>query len=310
MFPPTLLTLPNDLLSQILTECDINDIFPFSASCRKTHELLHATLTSVWRECFLAHFDDPRDSIVHRGRLAIRDQDWEERFKRRVQANKSPLTYPEELIRALEEIPPMDVQHHYPSANIKWVTRLIFSHDQPSPSNHELRPNLISQNDIQGRPEAISYLLSLPGSIGPARLLPQDLLSRSMRLRAYNPAEVTKGTLLGPFAASGSQSLTFYAGQPCQYSPSLVSTLTLCSGNSGGPRIRWQQLEAITYTLRHTLECLSRHNENSHWLPFVDPPMELETIRAFSAPDYENHLTDWAGVAGNWVRITATLDYM
>lgn len=79
----TILTLPPELLFQILSKLPYNDLVRFASTCRETHSFASPRNQLLWQAIFLSKFDDPRDrwaTLVKTAREDERQREREERW--------------------------------------------------------------------------------------------------------------------------------------------------------------------------------------------------------------------------------------
>lgn len=94
-FNMVVLSLPPEILSQILTRLTYPDLLAFSSTCREAHSFTSPNNQLLWQAAFLHKFDDPRDrwnSLTKAPRLQHKERelnwDWHGELRKRIVALK------------------------------------------------------------------------------------------------------------------------------------------------------------------------------------------------------------------------------
>lgn len=89
------LSLPPEILSQILTRLTYPDVLAFSSTCHEAHSFTSRNNQLLWQAAFLHKFDDPRDrwnSLTKAARIQHSERqlswDWHSELKKRIVALK------------------------------------------------------------------------------------------------------------------------------------------------------------------------------------------------------------------------------
>ncbi|KZT23788.1 hypothetical protein NEOLEDRAFT_1135916 [Neolentinus lepideus HHB14362 ss-1] len=282
--------VPSEVTEHTLTFCHPRDVAVFSRTCRGARDLLYRSPDQyLWRQLFLAHFDDPRKAIALKQLKecdAIKDYDWKGQLQRRISAesvrSKIALASPEVLdrtcatfITVLEEALPYAKDQE--SMNTEWLAKILrnvnFSGDPDMPQRlHRLLSYLsLSHRDFfhyDGKLYPNSELDDTKRQLEPLRT--------TSRCFVYDLRNYTANSRYGPYSDSTT--------------------------------INWKHLQ---YNINVILMNL---REFQRMWPGVRPPMStmgLRALRAYSAPGTleTRNTRDWAGVEGNWRRFVCFMDY-
>jgi hypothetical protein len=276
---PTFLKLPTEVIERTLTRTHPRDVAAFTATSRDAHGLVNQLGHSLWRDLDLEMFDDPRLNPIPYTEEDMARADWEQDVKDRMRAEQTPQDYIHNLSNVVDEAAPVDT--YLSSKNTRWLHALVSKHDLDVP--------ITSYACLTNRSPDLSRLLSVPGVLSYPSILNDSVLSRSLRVRAYNPSQVSHANLNGPFHYIQQNALP---------------------EDFDGPEVEWLQVEACIRSLWRRLFWYVDADPRRPWMQVVQPPRYLEMMRAYSAPGCigRRGTRDWAGVVGRWVRITGVLD--
>jgi hypothetical protein len=267
------LQIPSEVTQEALLYLHPIDIASFSQTCHSAHAVVYSPLDQyLWRELFLAAFDDPRESVNYRHANA--SYDWKHELQRRIRAeliafkierrfNETDFAL-ETFISVISNASPVRPSfEHQQSRSLTWLIRIL------------------SDSGI------LDALAVAPeGSDGQlySRIRTYFVLSLDRTNNNYNT---------NAFIALRIRS-------QCQ----VYDTRRYHPGNDYGPFLRggavnWIHVEALVNVIRPRLVEL-------HSCPSVG----LETTRAYSVTGAANRdAKDWACIEGSWRRLVCFLDY-
>ncbi|KAF8656390.1 hypothetical protein AX16_002576 [Volvariella volvacea WC 439] len=278
--PPSILTIPVELVQHILVECSVWDVVAFSSTCRSAYGLVHHPADQeLWRQLFLRHpFDDPRRAF--RPHLSGYDEsaievDWKHEIIRRVQAKSvafGRLCEAHErkcalwtFVEMVEEAPPVDPSRRkWRSNNLTWLRDVLeessLLQSTPMPDESGLFSRLRSYL-------ALSLEKKNKDKESQNRLRERRNKSRCYvyDLRNYNSENHW-----GPYTTDG--------------------------------QVNWVHVEHMINVVLMNLDELP-----GPWT-YTRPPLGLEATRPFSAPGSPSP-EDWAGIEGTWRRYVCFMDY-
>ncbi|KAF9023419.1 hypothetical protein BDZ89DRAFT_167255 [Hymenopellis radicata] len=83
----TMLSIPREVIQEILTFCSPKDVAAFSQTCSFSRDLVYSSDDSyLWRELLIREFGDPRDSLAHRTLEGCDNMDWKSLLQGRIRA--------------------------------------------------------------------------------------------------------------------------------------------------------------------------------------------------------------------------------
>ncbi|KAJ7456624.1 hypothetical protein FB451DRAFT_1276613 [Mycena latifolia] len=272
-----ILSIPVELVEQILLFCHPRDVVCFGATCRPFEHLVHRSADHYfWRQMFLKLFDDPRQA-VDLSRSNSPSFNWKGELVKRIKAERAAFSGStgtsdqgsilETLVSVAEEALPMSP--YRPSG------------DPPASRNLEWLENILRN----------SHILDAPFSSKEARF--GNRLKAYMALSLKEESDDNEEEL----QAIRTRSRCF-----------VYDLRNYHARNNWGPylsngKVNWTHVEAIINVIQTNLRELPVTE-------FPRPPVGpgLQPIRARSAPgDYTG--ADWAGVEGTWRRYVCFMDY-
>lgn len=283
------LTLPTELIQNVLHFCTPQTVAAFSQTCRLASDLVYGTEDQhLWREVFLSvPFDDLRESPDYDPNIPI---DWKTELQRRIRASSVVAFTPEDLPlspRSEERVfdafgPLVKVAHSaippfrtdpncppVPSHNMRWLTDTL--------ARCALFYDPERSADFSGQSDDLERLLAYWGT--PLRGVPTGNLHTESRCFVYDLRKYTLESNWGIYRAAGTERLD-------------------------EARARYIY-EANWEHVRHCVNTVLFGIEKS-----LCPPMGFDFIRAYSAPgSFSREPDDWAGVEGVWVRYIYFMDY-
>lgn len=276
--PPAILVIPQEITELTLLFCSPSDISSFSQTCRAARHLVYGNDQHLWRRLFLALFDDPRSLFKNTCLTNNADShfDWMNQLQRRWKAMlvvKSLRNFPLELGNALHEL--------------THVVRNAI----PLPSTQEQSRDLAWVAAVLSGTDVYD-------TIGPHQLYAAHLWS----LLGWRDDALNHNWAKIRAVRNASRAFVYdlrnYKPQS-QYGPFLPSTNRLCF-------VDWQHIQAMIVVIQNNL--LDPHLRHL-WVD-TRPPINLDAIRAYSAPGSEKRdPRDWAGVEGTWRRFVCFMDY-
>ncbi|EIN13464.1 hypothetical protein PUNSTDRAFT_123480 [Punctularia strigosozonata HHB-11173 SS5] len=134
--PYSPLPIPPELTEHTLAFLAPQSVAAFAQTCRAAHALVYAAGDQfLWRQLFLARFDDPRRAVpppvfpsdpdsTSASATASGGYDWKAALQARVAAELRP--DPAVFLQALREAPPVRTEYYAePSLNTRWVTETL-----------------------------------------------------------------------------------------------------------------------------------------------------------------------------------------
>ncbi|KAH8992060.1 hypothetical protein EDB92DRAFT_1991166 [Lactarius akahatsu] len=266
--------VPPELTERTLSLCHPRDVASFAQTCRSAHTLVYRSPDQyLWRTLFLEYpFDDPRPS----GEPS--EVDWRAKLRRRVRAEQiarrdgDRRELVDVLLECVREAAPWAT--HQTSHNLSWVTATLTVGESPWIEKC-LRLGL---PDSASGAEKLRAHLALSLDHGAGIEAPEKLrvLRRMSRTRVYDLRNYTRETHWGPFT-------------------------------DGGDRVNWSHVNAFV-----TVIAMNLRDFGGDWPKEFKPRaivQGLEACRAYSAPGtLQRSPLDWAGVEGQWLRITSGRD--
>ncbi|KAF7986246.1 hypothetical protein HWV62_38715 [Athelia sp. TMB] len=274
---PLIFTIPPEISEHALTFLHPIDVAAFAQVSRAGRALVYgASDHYLWRQLFLALFDDPRKSL--KGRSAHPAYNWKGELQRRIRSELAALNAeqrPDEQIAAVEtfisailDAPPVQPTIPYgESASLRFVHRILRDSGILSAPG---APEKIGAQII-GRLRA--YLALSLDSKCSKDITPflRDIRIKS-RCYVYDLRNYRRDNEFGPF----------------QY----------------GREVNWAHVEAIVNVIQMNLGEL-----DGVWMD-TRPPVGLEATRGYSAPGASKRAPDdWACVEGTWRRYVSFMDY-
>ncbi|KAJ7102313.1 hypothetical protein B0H15DRAFT_814106 [Mycena belliarum] len=276
MHPPTspaaILSIPVEILEQILLFCDPRDVMCFSRTCRFGDAAInHAADSYFWRQMFLHIFDDPRQAV--NSIPANSSSNWKSELVRRIRAERAAFsgfsstidrrTILETFVSVAQDAIPMS-DSNPSSRNLEWLDTVL--------RNSHILDLTFPVNEAKFGNRLKAYMaLSLKEDNAHNEEELHVIRTRS-RCFVYDLRNYHRRNSWGPFLSNG--------------------------------KVNWSHVEAIINVVQTNLRELPLLDSNPR------PPIRpgLQGIRARSAPgDYTG--PDWAGVEGTWRRYVCFMDY-
>ncbi|KZP32390.1 hypothetical protein FIBSPDRAFT_848796 [Athelia psychrophila] len=273
-------TIPPEVSEHALTYLHPTDVASFAKVSRAGRALVYgAPDYYLWRQLFLALFDDPRKSL--KGHSAHLAYNWKGELQRRIRAELTAfnaeqrpdeqITTVKTLIAVILESPPVEATIPYgESASLRFATRILRD----------------------------SAILSTPDA--PDKICAQKI----SRLRAYLAL-----SLDSPEQKHSEDGSQFLADLRVKSRCYVYDLRNYRRDNEFGPFLRerevnWAHVEAIVNVVQMNLVELE-----GLWLD-TRPPVGLEATRGYSAPGaFKRTPEDWACVEGTWRRYVSFMDY-
>ena len=283
------LSLPTELIQNVLGFCTPQTIAAFSQACRLAYALVYDTKDQhLWREIFLSvPFDDLKQSPDYDPSIPI---DWKTELQRRIQASSVVAFNPEDLPLPPElqgqvldafdalvkvahsAIPPFRTDPDsppVPSHNMRWLTDTL--------ARCALFYDPAGSTGFGGHSDQLERLLAYWGT--PLRGVPTGNLHTDSRCFVYDLRNYTLESNWGIYRAVGTEQLD---EDRARY---------IYEAN-------WEHIKHCANTVLFGVAKL------------LCPPMGFDFIRAYSAPgSFNRKPDDWAGVEGVWVRYVCFMDY-
>ena len=264
--------IPNEITEHALTYLHPLDVSRFSQTCRLARTFVYGDASQyLWRQLFLASFDDPREAVDF-GDTNI-EYNWKEELQRRARAELIAFNiglWLDEQSFALETIistiwnaPPVQpVLDDKASDSLEWVTRVLRdSRILDAPVARAENNQLISR--IQ------TYLVG--EATGDKSRGDLDLLRTRSRCQIYDVRNYRRVTNYGPYLKGG--------------------------------EVNWDHARAIVNVIQMKFE------GKGFWMD-GRPPVGLEATRRYSVTGAANRgVKDWACIEGTWRRYVCWLDY-
>ncbi|KAF7339981.1 F-box domain-containing protein [Mycena venus] len=242
-----LLSLPIEILEQILLFCHPRDVSRFSTTCRFSGDLVHRSADQYfWRELFLTLFDDPRRGVPSTDPSSY---DWKAQLVYRMRAERDTLADTgdrqsalETFVSVAEEALPISRASDDPPAsrNIEWLDNVL--------RNSQLLDASFPPNEAQLGDRIKTFMaLSLKEETDDNLPGLQAIRTRS-RCLVYDLRNYNAGNSWGPYLLDGT--------------------------------VNWTHMNCII----NVVVCNLRE-QPSEYIP--RPPVGLQAVRAYSAPgDY------------------------
>ncbi|KDQ54838.1 hypothetical protein JAAARDRAFT_350988 [Jaapia argillacea MUCL 33604] len=273
---PSVLPIPCEVTEQALTFCHPRDVASFAGTCRSARNLVYQTPDQyLWRQLFLAHFDDPRKALSVKREDSCR-LDWKAELQKRIRAEFVAYNAEERaldryralatFIAVIEGAAPVEEGHeHTVSLNLKWL-------------DHVLRDSRVLDTAVWHPERAMRALLRSYLALTHDDRKDDEagkrlkLMRTSSRCFVYDLRKYSRETFWGPYEPQNS--------------------------------VNWKHVENNINVIIMNLRELP-----DMWLN-TRPPCGLESTRAYSAPgSFARSPRDWAGVEGNWRRFVCFMDY-
>ena len=268
--------IPNEVIEHALTYLHPLDVARFSQTCRLACTFVYGAADQyLWRQLFLASFDDPREAFDSRD--ANPEYNWKGELQRRAQAELIAFNIKQRLdeqtfaletfISMIWDALPVPVLEHKPSNSLEWVTRVL--HDSRILDAPVMWPEA-KDNQLISRIQ--TYLaLTLNEVTDDKSKAHLDALRIRSRCRVYDLRNYRRETDYGPYLKGGA--------------------------------VNWAHAQAIVNVIQMNLR------EICFWMD-TRPPVGLEATRAYSVTGAANRAPmDWACVEGTWRRFVCFMDY-
>ncbi|KAI0035283.1 hypothetical protein K488DRAFT_83245 [Vararia minispora EC-137] len=280
-------SLPAELLEYSFTFVDPVDIAAINQTSKVLHSITAPSNIYLWRSIYLSHpFDDPRPHMPD----AAAKFDWRDVLTRRVRAERrvidNVVPFLDTVAECLSMVPP---HSSTPSADIAWVNRVVskrsdlFRDELPTRSTSSSEDGSDDWEDIQ-------VDLSLDDPIAK---------ERRMFIRA-SLAQKLRPDIASASAAARRRAARTFVYDMRNYVPSSQWGPLM----PGAAAPRWQHIDALISVVSANLR-----DFGPEWPGELQPPAlrrGAETLRAYSALlEDERSPIDWAGVGGEWMRISA-----
>ena len=270
--------IPNEVTEHSLTYLHPMDVARFSQTCRLAHTLVYSPADQhLWRQLFLASFDDPRKAFDSRD--ASFEYNWKGELQRRARAELIAFNIEQrfdEKTFALETfvsiiwdaLPVEPGVENKPSGSLEWVARVL--HDSRILDTPVMRPDTKDTNQLTNRIR--TYLaLTLDKDTDEKSTACLDSLRTRSRCQVYDLRNYRRETDYGPYLQGGA--------------------------------VDWVHTEATINVIQMNLR------ETRLWMG-TRPPVGLEATRKYSVTGAADRApADWACVEGTWRRFVSWMDY-
>lgn len=277
---PLIFTIPPEVSEHALAYLHPTDVASFAKVSRAGRALVYgASDHYLWRQLFLALFDEPGKSL--KSHSGYPTYNWKGELQRRIRAELTAFNAehrPDERINTVETLvavildsPPVQATVPFgESTSLRFVTPIL--RDSGILSTADV-PDKIGAQQISRLRTYLALSLDSPKEkdLGDGSQLLPDVRVKS-RCYVYDLRNYRRDNEFGPFLQ--------------------------------GREVNWPHVEAIVNVIQMNLVELE-----GLWLD-TRPPVGLEATRGYSAPGaFKRAPEDWACIEGTWRRYVSFMDY-